>query len=249
MKKYIAPLIIIIAITLLITIDPALAGPGGKFARTIFDSFWGKVALVALTIIISPFLIYVIVQERMAYRRTVKDLRFMALNDPSLFDWLTIKQRTKDCFTRIHLSWEEEDLSEASKWMTDWYWQNQQITSLNKWKKEGLINICKVRKIKKITPLLFLHKNDGAEHANSMLVISITARMKDYLKDKETGKLIEGHRHYKDVETLWTFTLIDNVWKVSDIDIASDTLEYTEMAKNLPDIKETLIKNGASTLH
>jgi len=78
----------------------------------------------------------------------------------------------------VHSGWEKEDLSDVSGWMTDWYWQNQQLAHLEKWKRDGLVNICDVKKITNIKPLLFVHRNHGQEHEDSMVVISIEAKMK-----------------------------------------------------------------------
>jgi predicted lipid-binding transport protein (Tim44 family) len=217
-----------------------VAGPGGKIARVVFETFWGRVVLVILSIVFFPFIVYVVVTEKLAERRARKDLRFMA-NYNSLFEWLKIQERAKDCFYRVHSGWQKEDLSEVSNWMTDWYWQNQQLVHLDRWKREGLINICDVKKITKIKPLLFVHRNQGEEHEDSMVVITIEAKMKDYLQNRNTGKVVEGSKRYKEVETIWTFTLENSVWKVSDIEEDSMSLEYAKLVKELPQIETTVV--------
>lgn len=127
--------------------------------------------------------------------------------------------------------------------MTDWYWQNQQLAHLDRWKREGLINICDVKKINYIRPLLFAHRNDSAEHEGSMVVLAIEALMKDYLQDRKTEQVVEGSKRYKDVETIWTLTLEDGAWKVSDIEEGSMSLSYANMVKDLPRIETTLLGN------
>lgn len=226
----------------LMVIEPAMAGPGGKIARAAFETFWGRVALGVLTIVFLPLIAYILFQERLAERRARKDLRFMA-GYGSLFEWLKIQQIAKDCFLRVHSGWEKEDLSEASNWMTDWYWQNQQMAHLDRWKAEGMINICDVKKITKIKPLLFVHRNQGGEHEDSMVVISITATMKDYLEERATGKVVEGSKRYKDVETIWSFTLENGVWKVSDIEEDTMSTAYAKMARELPRIEATVVSD------
>ena len=42
---------------LLIVIEPALAGPGGKIASAIFDTFWCRVIFIVLTIIFLPLIL------------------------------------------------------------------------------------------------------------------------------------------------------------------------------------------------
>ena len=224
----------------LLAVEPAIAGPGGKIASAAFETFWGRVALGVLTIVFLPLIMYVLFQEKIAERRARKDLRFMAGYSP-LFEWLKVQERAKDCFFRVHSGWEKEDLSEVSGWMTDWYWQNQQLAHLDRWKKEGLVNICDVKKITNIKPLLFVHRNQGEEHEDSMIVISIEAKMKDYLQNKTTGKVVEGSKRYKEVETVWSFTLEEGVWKVSDIEEDSMSLAYAKVVKELPEIETTVV--------
>jgi len=242
MKSSVIISIMISIVVILLSIEPAMAGPGGKIASAVFESFWGKVALVILTIVFLPLIIYILIQEKLSERRSRKDLRFMAGYSP-LFEWLKIQERAKDCFFRVHSGWEKEDLSGVSNWMTDWYWQNQQLVHLDKWKKEGLVNICDVKKITNIKPLLFVHRNQGDEHEDSMVVISIEAKMKDYLQNIKTEKIVEGSKKYKEVETVWSFTLENGAWKVSDIEEGGMSLAYAKLVKDLPDIKTTVVSD------
>lgn len=231
---------VIVIVIMLMLVEPALAGPGGKIASAAFETFWGRVLLGILTLFFLPLIIYTLIREKLSERRAMKDMRFMAAYDPK-FEWLKIQERAKECFYRVHSGWEKEDLSGVSNWMTDWYWQNQQLAHLEKWKKEGVINVCDVKKISHIKPLLFVHRNSGQEHEDSMVVISIEARMKDYLQDRGTGKIIEGSNKYKEVETIWSFTMDEGEWKVSDIEEGSMSLTYAKLAKDLPEIETTVI--------
>jgi len=242
MKKTIIFGIVTSVFIALLAIEPAMAGPGGKIAKAAFETFWGRVALGVLTIVFLPLIAYIVFLEKLSERRSRKDLRFMA-GYSSLFEWLKIQERAKDCFFRVHSGWEKEDLSEVSDWMTDWYWQNQQLAHLDRWKKEGLVNICDVKNITKIKPLLFVHRNQGEEHEDSMVVISIEARMKDYLQDRATGKVVEGSKRYKEVETIWSFTLENGVWKVSDIEEDNMSTAYVKMVKELPGIETTVVSD------
>lgn len=242
MKNSIIISVMISIVIILLSIEPAMAGPGGKIASAVFESFWGRVVLVILTIIFLPLILYIFLQEKLSERRSRKDMRFMAGYSP-LFEWLKIQERAKDCFFRVHSGWEKEDLSGVSNWMTDWYWQNQQLVHLDKWKKEGLVNICDVKKITNIKPLLFVHRNQGEEHEDSMVVISIEAKMKDYLQDIKTKKIVEGSKQYKEVETVWSFTLENGVWKVSDIEEGNMSLAYAKLVKDLPEIETTVVSD------
>jgi len=227
-------------VSLMLAIEPAIASPGGKIASAVFETFWGRIILAVLTIIFLPLIIYIIICEKLSEQRARKDLRYMA-RYTSLFESLKIQERVKDCFFRVHSGWGNEDISSVSSWMTDWYWQNQQLAHLDRWKKEGLINICDVKKITKIKPILFMHRNEGAEHENSMIVISIEAKMKDYLKKRDSGKVIEGSKQYKVVETVWSFVLENGLWKVSDIEEGSMSMTYAKLVNELPKIESTVV--------
>ena len=234
---------VIVAIALAVVfIEPAMAGPGGKIARAAFETFWGRVILGFLIILFLPLITYVVLREKMAERRARRDLRFMAAYSP-LFDWLKIQERAKDCFYRVHSGWEKEDLSGVSSWTTDWYWQNQQLAHLDRWKREGLVNICEVKKIINIKPLLFVHRNHGQEHEDSMVVISINAEMKDYLQKRDSGEVVEGSKKLKDVETVWSFTLENGAWKVSDIEEGGMSLAYAKLTSELPNIESTVVSD------
>jgi hypothetical protein len=222
-----------------ITIEPVLAGPGGHIAEAAFETFWGRVVLGILTVIFLPWILYVYTYEYLATRRARKDLRYMATLD-SRFEWLKIKERATDCFYRVHNSWSDEQMSQTAGWMTSWYWLNQQFVFLNRWKREGLINICNVKKITKIKPLFFVHRNDEAEHEGSIVVVVIEAKMQDYLQDRETKKIVEGSKKYKEVERLWSFTLDDGAWKVSNIEESGVSLEYAKLVNEIPEIETTL---------
>ncbi len=244
-KKNLLSLSVLVLLGGLLLAEPALAGPGGKVARAVFETFWGRVALVVLVIIFMPLILLTIVREKLAERRARKDLRYMA-GISSKFEWLKIQERAKDCFQRVHSGWEQEDLSGVTDWMTSWYWQNQQMVHLDKWKKEGLENVCHVKKISSIRPLLFVHRNEGDEHEDSVVVIGIVANMQDYLQERQSGKVVEGSKKYKDVETIWVFTMEGGVWKVSNIEEGSMSLAYAKMARELPSIEQTVLTASQS---
>jgi len=227
----------------LLSIEPAMAMPGGKIASAVFDTPLGKIIWFVIFILLLPFTLYVQVIEKLSERRSKKDLQYMTQYS-SLFEWVRIREHVKECFYSVHSGWSNENLVKASKFMTDWYWQNQQLVYLDRWKNKGLVNICNVKKISNIHPLFFKHTNDEVEHTGSILAISITARMQDYLKNKTTGKIVEGRKRYKEVETIWTFKLINNEWKVSDIEEGSMSLTYARLVTELQPIEDTIVRTS-----
>lgn len=251
MKKITFILLLIASVTLL-TFALALAGPGGKiatkFATVFFKTFWGRVALVLLVLFFLPIIFYDSLSKRLSGWRTRKDLRFMASYD-SRFEWLNIKERVSDCFTRTHSAWQEENLEALKGWMVDWYIQNQQLVYLDKWKNSGLKNICKIKKVTEVSPILFIHHNDGEEHNGSKIVIAITAYMQDYLarfENNEEVEIVEGVKDYFHIETIWSFTMIDGLWMVSNIEEASLCDNYTTLFNKLPKIQDTIVTKEKS---
>ena len=224
----------------------AFAGPGGKIAKAVAETFWGRVVLAALVILFLPLIIYTMLKEHFAKRRVLKDLKIVAAIYPD-FEWIQLRKRIQDCFHRVHAAWGESDVSEAAEWMTDWYWKNQQVVFLDRWRRDGLVNICEVDKINYIRPILFsLRGQENAPGEGSELAVLIEAHMTDYLERISDGKLMEGARKKKDVERVWSFTYINGKWVVSNIDEGSNSLEYIEMMKSVPNIEEAMRIHGAA---
>lgn len=224
----------------------AFAGPGGKIARAVAETFWGKVILVGITLFFLPLIIYTLLKEHRAKKRVINDLNVLARVSPD-FDWIKLRKRIQDCFYRVHAAWEKSDVSEANEWMTEWYWQNQQMVYLDRWERDGLVNICEVDKINYIKPIMFAFRGDNKKPGEgSELAVLIEARMKDYLERKNDGKVIEGSKKKKDVERVWSFTYENEKWVVSNIDEGSNSLEYIEMMKTVPKIKEAIALHGAA---
>ncbi|QTA91692.1 Uncharacterized protein dnm_077650 [Desulfonema magnum] len=219
--------------TLLIFIEPALAGPGGKIASAMFRSFWGKVLLAVLTVILLPFIFYAGIKEYLAERRTLKDLHGLA-KISGHFDWAYLRDRIVECFYQVHDAWRREDMSEASEWMTDWYWRNQQIVFLDQWAREGLVNHCQVKNIIAIKPLFLAYRNKSGEHDESRIAVSVTAEMEDYLARRDTGEITEGQKGFAEVETVWSFVLKNDKWRVVNIEESNMSLSYAKLANELP---------------
>ncbi len=235
MNKIIQRLTIVSAVLLILIslMEPAFAGPGGKIASAIFQTVLGKILLFILFILFFPLILYTLVREYLAERRTLKDLRELAkLNN--LFDWLILRERMTDCFYRIHRAWHKENMSEASAWMTGWYWKNQQLVYLDQWAKEGLINHCRVKKIRGFKPLFLAYRGNDKVADGSRLVVSITAKMEDYLAKRETGEVVEGKKGFQEVETIWTFTVQNEQWVVANIEEDMLSLDYAKLANELP---------------
>ena len=228
-------LVLAVAAMLVLGPDPVLAGPGGKIASGFVKTFWGKVVLGALVILLLPLILWVAVQEHRASKRALADLARLRALDPA-FDWLTLKDRVAECFHRVHSAWRKEDMAQASDWMTDWYWQNQQLAHLDQWAERGLVNRCTVKSVGRIRPLHLACRSRDGDFSGSRLVVGGTAKMEDYLEDRASGKVVEGKKGYADTETVWTFALHRGLWRVATIEEDSVSLMYARMRNELPEM-------------
>lgn len=227
----------------LLVLTEVSASPGGSIAKAAVNTTWGRIGMLVLFIILSPLVLYVYLKESKAKKRTLKDLDYLSRQEGALeFDWLKMKPRLYDCFVRVHSAWDKEDVSEASKWMTSWFWQNQQIGVLDKWARDGLKNVCEVHQKVEFKPLLFVHRNEnGIPHAGSTVHVLASAIMTDYLVEKASGKVVEGCKSKKEVIKMWSFALVNGQWVVDNIEDESLSLDYADIAKTLPAIEETLL--------
>jgi hypothetical protein len=221
-----------VVVCLLCFADPALAAPGGKIASAMFRTVPGRIFLGILVLLFLPLILYVQITEAIAVNRTRRDLRLLAATNRE-FDWLQLKERVTDAFNRVHAAWRKEDMHEASAWMTDWYWQNQQLAHLDQWERDGLINHCRVKSISNIRPLFIRYCNEDGKLDGSRLVVSITAVMEDYLAERATGKVVEGKKGYTDVESVWTMVYERDRWLVANIEEGSLSLEYAKLVNEL----------------
>jgi hypothetical protein len=224
---------ILILFIIAVVAEPVFAGPGGKIASAMFRTFWGKVVLAVMIIVFLPFILYVWLKESLAERRTLNDLSGLS-SISSHFDWLSLRDRITDCFYQVHSAWHREDMSEASEWMTDWYWRNQQIVYLDCWAREGLINRCRVKEICDIRPLFLAYRNENGDHNGSRIAVAISASMEDYLARRDNGKIAEGKKGFTDVETVWTFILKDGKWLTANIEASDMSLSYAKLTNELP---------------
>jgi hypothetical protein len=217
---------------LIVFAEPAFAGPGGAIASGLFRTLPGQILLGVLTVIFLPMILYVMFKEFLAQRRTAADLKNLAALHEE-FDWIVLKERITEAFLRVHSAWRKEQMEEASQWMTDWYWQNQQMAYLDQWERDGLVNHCRVKKINRFRPLFVRYRNQNGVLDGSRLVVSITAMMEDYLAQRATGKVVQGKKGFADVETVWTFVFERGRWVVTNIEEGNVSLQYATLVNDL----------------
>lgn len=67
-----------------------MAGPGGKIAKAIFETFWGKVLLGFLTLVLLPLILWVMLKEYRAKKRALKHLQVVGSAMPE-FQWIKLR--------------------------------------------------------------------------------------------------------------------------------------------------------------
>jgi hypothetical protein len=227
--------LLLIGLTLLLVCLFALdvwAGPGGKIAKAVFTTFWGKILLFFLVILLLPVILYAQVRQYFKTRSTMKALRQLAAYDRK-FDWLFLKNRFTDIFTRTHAAWGQEDMGAVSEFSTSWYCQNQQIVHLDRWQNQGLINKSQLNKINSMSPIFVRHSGEP-NGEGSIVVVDFRANVEDYLMKRDSGIIVEGKKGFQNVETLWSFQLQDGKWLLENIEQVDFWSMYIKMPNEVP---------------
>lgn len=217
---------------------PVWAAPGG-IIKAAAKTLVGQIILGILTVIFLPVIVYYSVRSRRSVRRTKSDLTLLAQNYPQ-YEWLGAKDRIMSTFNWVWSAWAQQKMSIASDFTTSWYWQNQQL-QLNDWERRGVENVCHVEKIVSITPIFVQHaaQEDGE---GSRLVVSIKAKVVDYLQEKDTGKIVQGDKKSGDLETIWTFLWQEGAWRLNLIEASTEEWNYLFAPNQLPEPSATTQK-------
>lgn len=218
--------------TLLIAVDPSYAGPGGLI-KAAAKTFWGKVIMFFLVLFFLPLIIWYMITRWIQTNKTRKQLRKLALQVPH-FEWIALKNRIHEVFMWVHSAWDQKKMDIAEDYMSPWYKQNQQLI-LDKWERDGVENIVSDVNIKELTPL---YVYSDARHGDERIVVEITAAMRDYLVEKETGKVVSGDKTIGDVTTVWTFIREDNKWVLNMIESEDTVEDYLKEPNHIPQIVE-----------
>ena len=229
----------------LLHVNEVLAAPGGKIIKEMFDTPLGKVVMVLLTIILLPLIIAYWYKRNKAIRETRKRLSQLAQINHELFDEINLKNRMTDIFMRVHKAWSERDLDDVEAYMTSWYRQNQQTVYLDEWDSKGLMNVCTIQDLNSIKPIHVRITNDP-NFEGSRIMYAIESKMEDYLVSIEDSSVIEGKKGFRDVEQVWTLKLIDQIWKVDNIELSEMISQYSKMSYETTDpIIERLAKQSS----
>ncbi len=232
MKKNNLLIFLLIFIAIFLIVDPALAGPGGYIAKGLFKTWWGKLLLVAISIVLLPLIIYVKMREAIAIRKNKKTLAKLGrINNE--FQWLHLEKSVKNVFQRVWHAWTREDMEKVSDYVSNWYWQNQQLVILDRWKEENLQNICELRSVESIKPL-YLEITDRENFEYSKIAFGISADIEDYLINRSTKTIVKGKSGFNIEEYVWIIQYVDGNWILDDIQEGSMSLAYAKLPNILP---------------
>ena len=226
-------LIFLTVLIILFTIDPVYAGPGGTVAKAFFKTWWGKIILGIVTIVLLPLIIYIRLIEYRKAQKIKKILSQISLKHKN-FHWLQLQKEFKNIIQRVYNAWSNEDMSEVKEYVNHWYWQNQQSVFLNQWKKENLKNVSNLKEIEKIRPL-YLELTEEPNLEGSRIAIAIDVVAEDYLKDRDTNKVVQGKSGYEKLEYVWFLEYTEGKWLLDAIEEGGLSLEVAKMPNVIPD--------------
>jgi hypothetical protein len=232
MKKSHFILLILLIALVLFDIDPMYAGPGGTVVKAIFKTWWGKILMSIVAILFLPLTLYVYFREFFAVKNCKKQLLKLGQRNKD-FSWLNLDKNVRNIFSRVYIAWNNQDLKEASTYISHWYWQNQQLVHLDEWKKENLKNVCKVDGIKSVKPL-YLEISEEENLEGSRIAFLITANIMDYLKDKDTNKIVQGSNKFDDEEKIWIMEYTNGNWLLDDIQDGQLSLAFAKTKNIIP---------------
>ena len=213
--------IALIFLAFLVVSDIALAGPGG-IIKEAGKTFWGKVFMGGVFLFFAPLITWYLMKRAILIKRTRRFINQIALSD-SRFEWMELKTRVTQVFLWVHSAWDQQKMELAEQYVTDWYLQNQQLL-LDKWERDGLENKVSDVSIKKITPLYVMQ--NIKDNSKNRIVVEVEAEMRDFMIDRNSGKIIQGDKRLGTVSTLWSFVWQKNDWQLNLIESSDMDMEY-----------------------
>ncbi|MHA7059689.1 Tim44 domain-containing protein [Aquimarina sp. M1] len=232
MKKSHVILLLVLIGFMCFIIDPVYAGPGGMIAKGLFKTWWGKVLMLVLVLVLLPIIIYIKSVEYLKERKTKKQLTQISLKNRD-FSWVHLEKIFSNIITRVYTAWANENMAEVKEYVNHWYWQNQQAIHLDQWKSNNLKNICNLQKINNIRPL-YVELTNTNDYEGSKVAISFSGDIEDYLINKETQKVVKGKRGYQSETHIWIMEYSQGKWLLDDIRDGSLSLAFAKMENVIP---------------
>lgn len=223
----------LVVLITLFYIDPIYAGPGGFIAKGLFKSFWGKILLALLFVVLFPLILYVKIVESIKERKNKKILQKISIKNKA-FNWLQLEKEFSNSIRRVYNAWSNEDMGEVREYVNHWYWQNQQAVFIEQWKRDNLKNVSRLQKLEKIRPL-YLELTDDPDFEGSRIAVAIDVEAEDYLKERDSGKIVQGKSGVQSLDYIWFFEYTEGKWLLDDIREGSLSLQFAKLENSIPD--------------
>lgn len=225
-------LVLLTVVVILFTIDPVYAGPGGTVAKAFFKTWWGKIILVALSIIFLPLIVYIRLIKYRKIRKIKKVLAELSLKHRE-FNWLQLHKEFSNIIQRVYHAWGNENMSEVKEYVDNWYWQNQQSVFIEQWKRENLKNISSLKEIQNIKPI-YLELTDELNFEGSRIGVIINVVVEDYLIDRDTNKVVQGKKGFDSEEYVWFLEYNEGKWLLNNIQKGGISFQVAKMPMIVP---------------
>ena len=223
----------LIVIITLFSIDPIFAGPGGYIAKGLFKTFWGKLLLLAIVIILLPLIFYIKIVEFLKVRKNKKILQKLSVKKKE-FNWLVLEKEFSNIIRRVYIAWAKEDMSEVKEYVNNWYWRNQQIVFIEQWKSENLKNVSRLKVLEKIRPM-YLELTEYEDFEGTRIAVAIDVEAEDYLKDRDTGKIVQGKSGFQELSYVWIFEYTEGKWLLDEIREGAYSFQFAKLDNSIPE--------------
>lgn len=210
----------------------AMAAPGGLIKAAARSPIVQLLFAIAVVVVL-PLIIWWTIKYQKMLGRTKMDLNRLAGAHPQ-YSWLNLKDRVLETAQWVWSGWEEKKMSRAAIYTTNWYWQNQQLV-IDRWERNGLENVCELKQIIDVTPLHVSHV-DTVDADGSRVVVLVKAQVIDYMREVDSGKILQGDTNEGELESVWTFMWQDGRWKLNLIEAGEQEFAYLRLPNVLPEM-------------
>lgn len=213
----------------------AAAGPHLRsmhFAKSLYDSTWGKVLIFSILALSLPFVFYGYTRPYFKSLRTKWALQKLAASDP-VYDWEKLQKRFTEIFTRMHQSVSLQNKLEISSMCTPVFWEDHQLPNLIRWNAEGLEHKVQLQKINQMQPILFRY-GGYLQSDDPIIIVDFKAEVEDYMAAIATGEVAEGKTGFQQQESIWTFQLNHGRWLLNNIEPSDFRAVYVGMTNEVP---------------
>lgn len=119
--------------------------------------------------------------------KNINEILFRIKQNDIHFDEEKFEKMVKDVFIKLQTSWSERNIEEVREYETPELFE-QHLNQINELKKQGKIN-----KIEEIEVNHVHIKDYKCENDKEIITTEVSSRMKDYIIDEETKKVIKGN--------------------------------------------------------